>query len=118
MYFNICASKNKITVHVQLFFFFARALSATKILKFSPCGALAEKKKHKIYVFQCASHKKLRCAYTAWKKIQKKNSWTLLNVTNLKYFMMIMLQIILFSCVYLFKKKFEVAKKKYILRIF
>ena len=69
--------KQNYSTRATIFLFCAILEGSTKSPKFFPCGALAEEKKHKIYVFQCASHKKLRCAYTAWKKIQKnKNSWT------------------------------------------
>ena len=57
--------KNNYSARGTIFLFCASLEGATKSLKFFPCGALAEKKKHKIYVFQCALHKKLRCAYTA-----------------------------------------------------
>ena len=55
MYFNICASKKKQLQCACNYFSFSRTRRrATKSLNFFPCGALAKKKKHKIYVFQCA----------------------------------------------------------------
>ena len=69
--------KQNYSTRATIFLFCAILEGSTKSPKFFPCGALAEEKKHKIYVFQCASHKKLRCDTLHEKKFKKKNSWTL-----------------------------------------
>ena len=49
---------------------------ATKSLKFFPAGHLLKKKKHKIYVFQCAT-KQITVRIHRMEKVSKKEiSWT------------------------------------------
>ena len=64
--------KTNYSARATIFLFCASFEGATKSLKIFPCGALAEKKKHKIYIFQCASHKKLRTHTPHRKKFKKK----------------------------------------------
>ena len=84
MYFNtvyipvyMCASQQNQLHCVCNYFSFSRTRRrATKSLKFPPCGVLAKKKKHKIYVFQCAT-KQITVRIHRMEKVSKKEiSWT------------------------------------------
>jgi hypothetical protein len=58
--------KNNYSALTTIFLFCASLEGATKSLKFFPCGALAEKKKYKIYVFPNARHTKNYGAHTTF----------------------------------------------------
>ena len=67
--------KQNYSTRATIFLFCARLEGATKSLKFFPCGAFAEEKKHKIYVFQCAN-KTITVRIHRMEKVSKKtNSW-------------------------------------------
>jgi hypothetical protein len=73
MYFNICASKNKITAHVQLFFFFAQSLRVPqKARNFSPAGHLLKKRNIKYMYFNARHTKNYGTPTPHGKKFKKK----------------------------------------------